>query len=533
MRTIATTTLAAAVLLAIVPAAHATTNTMVTVVGTGTAGATGDTGPGLQATLSYPRQIALLGDGSLLIADSGNHRIRKLTPSGVVTTVAGTGTAGSTGDNGAADAAQLNSPFDVEVAADGASYYIVEAVGNRVRRVDASGVVTTVAGTGTTGGGGDYGAANAAQLASPTGIGLAANGDLYIADTQNHRIRLVQAGGDGVATGSDPIFTVAGTGVAGAGGDTGAAITATFYQPSDVLPLADGSYVIADASNGRIRQVDPFGTVRLVVTGSCNGTTWRCGDGGPVSLAQAMRPQALESDGAGGYYFADQTAHRVRRVSASGIITAVAGSGTACTPSTSRCGDGAAAEAAQLNNPSGVALAGDGTVFVSDSSDHRIRARIADPNTAPPGPQGPQGPQGPAGGSGAGGASGPDGSAGAVGTPGATGADGTTGRNGAPGASGRPSSFVVPLVVVLPSDRVRPSGQSSRRRLAMFVSRPCTVTVTLKRRGRRASKVKVAISKPGRISVNLGGVKRGTYAVAVRATADKSTATDRATLVVR
>jgi DNA-binding beta-propeller fold protein YncE len=168
---------------------------LLTRAGTGAAAAIGDGSLAPAAALNAPRGIARLADGSLLIADTGNNKIRKIAPDGTISTVAGTGVAGSTGDTGPALLAQLSGPRDVAVAPDGVSYYVADTGGNRVRFVDGvTGVITAFAGTGTAGATGDGSAATLGTLSGPSGLSVSASGVVYIADTTNNKIRAVTGG---------------------------------------------------------------------------------------------------------------------------------------------------------------------------------------------------------------------------------------------------------------------------------------------------------------------------------------------------
>lgn len=194
-----------------------------------------------------PSAVAQAPDGSVIIGDANTTIVRRIDPAGVTSTVAGTGTPGFSGDGGLAVAAQLNSPRDIAVAPDG-SILIADASAHRVRRVDPAGVMSTVAGTGAAGFSGDGGLATLAQLNFPEGVAVAPDGSVLIADRVNHRVRRVDADG--------AISTLAGTGVAAFSGDGGPASEAHLHYPDDVAATADGSVLIADARNGRIRGVD-------------------------------------------------------------------------------------------------------------------------------------------------------------------------------------------------------------------------------------------------------------------------------------
>ena len=187
------------------------------VAGTGDRGFGGDNGPATAAKLSGPVGLAVAGDGSLFIAESGNNRVRRVSPAGIMTTVAGTGQSGFGGDNGPATAAKLSGPVGLAVAGDG-SLFIAESGNNRVRRVSPAGIMTTVAGTGQSGFGGDNGPATAAKLSGPVGVAVAGDGSLFIAESGNNRVRRVSPAGI--------MTTVAGTGQSGFAGDNGPATAA-------------------------------------------------------------------------------------------------------------------------------------------------------------------------------------------------------------------------------------------------------------------------------------------------------------------
>ena len=223
-----------------------------TVAGTGAQGYGGDGGPATAATLNFVHSAAPLADGSLLLADTQNNRIRKVSPAGIISTVAGTGSAGFTGDGGPATSARINNPRGVVGLADG-GFLIPDTNNHRVRRVWPNGTITTVAGTGVQGFSGDGGPATSAQLARPFGVAPTADGGFLVVDVGNQRIRKVSAAGT--------ITTVAGTGVAGYGGDGGPATSALVNNPHNLVAQPDGSFLIADASNERVRLVAADGTI--------------------------------------------------------------------------------------------------------------------------------------------------------------------------------------------------------------------------------------------------------------------------------
>ncbi|MGL4233595.1 MAG: hypothetical protein ACRCWJ_19670 [Casimicrobium sp.] len=271
-----------------------------TIAGTGVQGFSGDGAEATKAALNYPVHLAFAADGTLLIADNGNHRVRRVGTNGIISTVAGNGTEGFAGDGGAATAAQLNNPVGVATGANG-SIYIGDAQNHRVRRVDTNGVISTVAGNGTAGFAGDGGAATAAQLNFPGAIYVAANGDLLIADYANNRVRRVAS--DGI------ISTFAGTGTAGATGDGAAATAAQLSGPFHLAGGTNGSVLIVDQIGGRVRSVASDGKISTVVGG---GSAF--GDGDLATNAVLSSPSGVAVDAAGQLFISDRGVYRVRKV---------------------------------------------------------------------------------------------------------------------------------------------------------------------------------------------------------------------------
>ena len=444
------------------------TGVIETVAGTGEWGYSGDGGPARSATFAVPTALALDADGNLLVCDVENHRVRKIDLGTlVVTTVAGNGSASSAGDGGPALAASLHSPASLAVAASG-DVYVAEGLGNRVRKVArATGIISTVAGTGQAGFSGDGGPAKDARLDAPLGLAFDPSGGLFIADAFNARVRRVAAGtgvintyagtGDSGSSGdggpaaaaslsprslaTDPsgtglvvvedstnrvrrisfdttvIFTIAGNGQYGYLGDLGPATSAALRMPFGTAVGPDGDLYVSDTENHRVRRIHrddrtistyagggtgpdggpaesamlvfpsgiafdasgnllvaevPLGTVRKVdrTTGLIRvvaGGGTQTGDGGPATSARLSSPWSLATDRSGGTYVAERDAYRVRKVDASGVITTVAGTGTE-----GYDGDGGLATAARIGPPRGVALDASGNLYVS-TEDGRIR----------------------------------------------------------------------------------------------------------------------------------------------------------------
>jgi len=286
-------------------------------------GYSGDGGPAGDAQLTGPRGLAVDAAGNLFIADSGNHAVRKIAANGIITTVVGDGNRGFSGDGGSAKRARLNTPTAVAIDAKG-NLYIADTLNHRIRKVNRAGNIVTVAGSGTvssvghgTGGfgfSGDGGPAVSAQLSIPEGVTIDARGNLYIADTGNDRIRMVSTKGT--------IRTVAGTGKNVYGGDGGPAVRANLYAPVGIAIGPDRNVYFSERYQNTIRMITTRGLI--VAVAGRGGVRGDAGDGGRATRAKLNDPQAIAFDDGGKLYVADTGNRRVRVVMSSGsIITMV------------------------------------------------------------------------------------------------------------------------------------------------------------------------------------------------------------------
>ncbi|MFH1352591.1 MAG: LamG-like jellyroll fold domain-containing protein [bacterium] len=332
-----------------------------TVAGTGSSGYSGDGGSATSAQLNLPCGVTADDSGNVYIADRNNHRVRKVNTSGTITTIAGNGSAGYSGDGGTATSAQLYFPFGVAVDSSG-NVYIADYGNNRIRKINTSGIITTIAGNGSGGYSGDDGSATSAQLYYPAGVAVDGSGNIYIADYYNHRIRKVDLSGY--------ITTIAGNGSAGYSGDGGTATSAQLYYPAGVAVDGAGNIYIADYNNKCIRKINTSGIINTIAG---TGTGGYSGDDGTATSAQLNDPRGVVTDSSGNVYIADSSNNRIRVISTSGIITTIAGTGTS-----GYSGDDGAATSAQLNWPTGIAITSSGNIYIADATNNRIRKLTAD-----------------------------------------------------------------------------------------------------------------------------------------------------------
>ncbi|MBI1387349.1 MAG: S8 family serine peptidase [bacterium] len=329
--------------------------TIITVAGTGDAGYNGD---GVQATsahLSKPSSVFAADDGTLYIADTQNNRIRKISPAGVISTVAGNGAVGFDVENTVAAQTPLNKPEAVFVK-DGIVYF-TDTFNNRIRRVLADGTIETVAGNGGIGFSGEGALALEASLNRPRDLFVADNGEIYIADTLNHRIRKVALDGR--------IYTVAGNGFQGFTGQNTAAIEARLNTPSGVALGPDGVLYFADTGNHVIRKVVGNGIISTVA--GIGNPQYR-GDGGPAVQAELRSPEGVRVDPLGQIFIADTGNHVIRRINHEGIIDTVAGTGRE-----SYFGENVNALTADLDSPNFVFVEQDGDLYIADAGNQRVR----------------------------------------------------------------------------------------------------------------------------------------------------------------
>jgi hypothetical protein len=400
-----------------------TSGLITTFAGTGVSGYSGDGGPATEATLSGPTDVWMDPNDRLYISDYLTSAVRRVDPSGIITTVAGNGIRGFFGDGGPATSAWLSLPFGV--IADSSNNLIVLDSGNyRVRRVDATQTINTIAGNGVNSNSGNGGPATDASLYQPVGItadssgniyvsgrgatlapwsldhtvrkidpsgiitlvaGISDTGDgglaseavvdpygirfgrgsqlnhLYIADRRNNQIRRVNT-----ATGI--ISLVAGSGASGFGGDNGSATIAQLRAPRGVTSDTNGNVWIADTDNNRIRKVSTSGVITTVAGTGISGFS---GDGGSATSAKLNAPYAVDIDSFGNLYIADRFNNRIRKVTPAGTITTIAGNGTVAST-----GNGGPASQASLGSPMDVLLAPDGSIYIAEGTTNQVRKII-------------------------------------------------------------------------------------------------------------------------------------------------------------
>ncbi|MDR3704224.1 MAG: hypothetical protein P4L56_31540 [Candidatus Sulfopaludibacter sp.] len=323
-----------------------------TIAGNGTMTFAGDGGLATAASLNQPTGLAMDVAGNVYISDTNNWRVRLVSPTGMISTVAGNGIDGATG-------ASLSDAYGLAVDA-ARNLYIADASNRRIQRVTSAGIVTTIAGTGIQGSSGDGGLAIYATLNRPVAVTIDTTGNLYICDSSNHAIRRVNLA-------SGIITKYAGNGVPAFSGDGGQAIAASLQFPLAVAMDKSGNLYIADAGNNCIRKVTQAGVISTVA-GNGNRAGF-AGDGAAAIGALLNIPSDVTVDGSGSLYIADSGNNRVRRVDGtSGIISTIAGGAN-----NGFSGDGGPAISSLLNFPWGIAVDATGAIYIADHANNRIR----------------------------------------------------------------------------------------------------------------------------------------------------------------
>ena len=330
-----------------------------TVAGTGERGYDGDEGPAGSALLSEPFMCAFDSGGNLYIAEAMNHCIRRVDhETGIIITIAGTGAQGYSGDGGPATAATFNQPYSLQVDSDG-DVYVVDRLNFVIRKIEvATGIITTVAGTGEAGYAGDGGPATEAQFREPNDCYLDGRGGLLIADVQDQRIRRLD-----LASGT--ITTFAGNGAKERGGDGKPATEASILGARAVCMDGAGNTYIAEREGNGIRRVDANGVMSTLAG---TGEFGYAGDGGPAFIATWGGPKAIRCDRNGNVLVVDTENHAIRLIDVSTeFVTTIAGGRRGGE------GDGGPADAAGMDRPHGAEVDAAGNIFIADSNNHRVR----------------------------------------------------------------------------------------------------------------------------------------------------------------
>jgi sugar lactone lactonase YvrE len=316
-----------------------------TIAGSGIQGATDETGTA--ASFSYPKGVTVDVSGNIYIADNYNHKIRKISPAGVVSTLAGNGTAGAT--NATGTAASFSSPMGLTVDAAG-NVYVADSANHKIRKITPTGIVTTLAGTGSTGWTDATG--TSASFDAPSGVTVDPSGNIYVADTYNHKIRKI--------TPTGVVTTFAGGNISGWTNGTGTA--ARFDSPIGATMDISGNLYIGEYGNNEIRKITPAKVVTTLAGGLMSGS-----NNGTGSAASFDRPMGVAVDASGNVYIADSANYLIRKITTAGVVTTLAGS------SDNLGSIDAIGTAAKFYRPIGVAVDASGNVYVADTNNHKIR----------------------------------------------------------------------------------------------------------------------------------------------------------------
>jgi sugar lactone lactonase YvrE len=326
-----------------------------TYAGTGTAGFSGDGGSALFAQIDTPVGIAIDGSGNIYFCDFGNYRIRKITPSGLITTIAGGGT--STVDGVPATTAKLGPLRSITLDGSG-NIYFTELGPHRVRRINTSGILNTIAGGNNIGAfSGDGGPAISAQFNNPSGIAVDASGNIYVADYSNNRIRMINSVGT--------VTTIAGIGTNGFSGDGGPAISAQLSSPIGIVLGTSGNIIFTDYYNYRVREINSSGIINTIAG---TGTLGYSGDGGPATMANIGRPSGITRDVVGNIYFTDDWYSMIKKINTSAIINTLGGAA-----GIGYAGDGGPAALAKFHGTYGIVIDNVNNIYVTDGLNNRIR----------------------------------------------------------------------------------------------------------------------------------------------------------------
>ncbi len=334
-----------------------------TIAGNDTSGYRGDLGPATTAELHVPTCSLADAVGNVYISDYGNNRIRKVNAFGTITTIAGTGSTIHSGDGGPATAAGIAYPYGMTIDSVGNLYfvedsgYVLFSTGSWIMKIDTAGIISTIGGDGMFGYSGDGGPATGAEFNSATDIAIDIRGNIYVVDLGNNSIRKINTSGI--------ITTIAGDGMPGYSGDGGPAVAAQLYYPFGIAVDRIGNLFISDRGNSRLRKVDTAGYISTIAGTGIGGYS---GDGGLATNAELSNPLGMAVDGMGNVYIVDNDNMRIRKIDTMGIITTIVGSGI-----DGDGGDGGFATDCELNNPSSVAIDNTGDIYVTDIGNNNVR----------------------------------------------------------------------------------------------------------------------------------------------------------------